>query len=52
MKQVAQSITLVVAICLIHRVLDDFNWVTALLGGFLIGFYHMYLFDDKEKDNE
>ena len=50
MRQVAQSIMLIVAICLIHRVLDDFDWVNALLGGFLIGFYHMYFFN-KEKDD-
>jgi thiol:disulfide interchange protein len=47
MKQVAQSIMLIVAICLIHRVLNDFDWVTALLGGFLVAFYHN-LFNDKE----
>lgn len=52
MKQVVQSLTLFVAICLIHRVLDDFDWITALLGSFLIIFYHTYLFDNKESKKD
>ena len=51
MKQVVQNITLILIICLAHRVLNDFDWVTALLGGFLVAFYHN-LFNDKESKKD